>query len=131
MDDNIFSFTSNPTFQTSSTSTTLSAPSQLETLAIIGLSTLESLLDTSEELFNSLLEYSTSKEGGDENNEEVKRQKVIQCYEKYKRFEKDLKGHIDNIVETKNQKEVNFHLITSSFFKKIGVHIINFFDRIE
>src|SRR5437764_12216316 len=104
--DNIFSsFTSIPTFQSSSTPT---APSQLETLAIQSLSTLESLLETSGEIFNSLLEYSTPKEGGDDDNEEeIKRQKVIQCYEKYKGFEKELKGYIDNIVEIKNKKKVN------------------------
>src|SRR4051794_30100105 len=107
MDDDIFSpFASDPTFQTS---TTLSTPSQLEILAIQSLSTLESLLETSGEIFNSLLEYSTSKEGGDnDNEEEIKRQKVIKCYEKYKGFEKELKGQIDKIIELKNKKKVNF-----------------------
>src|SRR5437763_9068048 len=118
MNDNIFSsFTSDPTFQSLSTSTTLSTPSQLETLAIQSLSTLESLLETSGEIFNSLLEYSTPKEGGDDDNEEeIKRQKVIQCYEKYKGFEKELKGYIDNIVEIKNKKKVNLYLFI--FWKK-------------
>ncbi|RGB43527.1 hypothetical protein C1646_809278 [Rhizophagus diaphanus] len=94
---------------TNTTTTTTIKPSPLESLTITSLSTLESLIESSGELFNSLLEYSSSpliNKGniGDNNNnnnnneeEEKKRQKVILCYEIYKNHEKELKENIDNV----------------------------------
>lgn len=115
---------------TNTTTTTTITPSPLESLTITSLSTLESLIESSGELFNSLLDYSSSplinKEGnsGDKNNnnnnneeEEKKRQKVILCYEIYKNHEKELKENIDN-MELQRKKEIE-KKDEASFFIKI------------
>src|SRR5688572_19784453 len=90
-------FTSNP-------SVTIPTKS-LETLTIESLTLLESLIETSGELFNSLLEYSQGKtEENDDDMEEEKRQKVTQCYEKYKKSEKELRKCIVELEEKKERK---------------------------
>ncbi|CAI2169466.1 14754_t:CDS:2 [Funneliformis geosporum] len=100
--DELSSFASNPSYlsRTSTLSTTVSTP--LESLAITSLTGLETLIETSGELFKSLLEYSRTKP---EKAEEEKRIKVTKCYENYQKVEKELKGYFDNIVELEEKKK--------------------------
>ncbi|CAG8584079.1 12956_t:CDS:2 [Funneliformis mosseae] len=101
-DDEFSSFASNPSYlsKTLKLPTTVSTP--LESLAITSLTRLETLIETSGELFKSLLEYSRTIS---DKTEEEKRIKVTKCYENYQKVEKELKGYFDNIVELEEKKK--------------------------
>ena len=77
----------------------------LESLSVKSLSKLESLIETSGELFHSLLEYSQTKTEESDDMEKEKRQNVIEYYEKYKKFEKELRRYLDDIVKLENERK--------------------------